>query len=34
MAKSYVDIIYPSNESSETAEEIIDKIKQKLRGYE
>lgn len=37
MAKSYWDILYPDNESTdatETAEQIINKMKQKLKGYE
>ena len=34
MAKSYSDILYPDRESNETAEDIINRIKQKLKDYE
>ena len=34
MATRYTDIIHPQKEPTRTAEEIIDEIKQKLRGYE
>ena len=34
MAKAYTDIIYPPKDSGESAEDIIDRIKQKLREYE
>lgn len=33
MAKSYVEIVYPPKETSETAEDVINRIKQKLKDY-
>ena len=34
MAKRYTDIVYPPKEEDRSAEDIIDDVKQKLRGYE
>ena len=34
MAISYKDIVYPPKESEQSADEIIDSMKQKLKGYE
>lgn len=34
MSKSYTDIIYPPKESDQTAEDVINNIKNKLREYE
>ena len=34
MVTRYTDIIHPQKEPTRTADEIIDEIKQKLRGYE
>lgn len=34
MAKSYIDIVRPKPESNETAEEIIERIREKLQEYE
>lgn len=34
MVTKYTDIIHPQKEPTRTADEIIDEIKQKLRGYE
>lgn len=32
--RRYAEIIYPPKEPTDTADEIIDRIKQKLKGYE
>ena len=34
MAKTYSEILYPQEDTSESAEDIIDRIKRKLREYE
>ncbi len=34
MAKTYSEILYPQEDTSKSAEDIIDGIKQKLREYE
>lgn len=34
MAKTYSEILYPQEDASKSAEDIIDGIKQKLREYE
>ena len=34
MTTRYTDIVHPPKEPTKTADEIIDEIKQKLRGYE
>ena len=34
MAKTYSEILYPQEDTSESAEDIIDRMKQKLREYE
>ena len=34
MAKTYSEILYPQEDTSKSAEDIIDEIKQKLREYE
>ena len=34
MARSYSEILYPPKEPEHTADEIIDNMKRKLKGYE